>query len=164
MWLHSLKSSQTYMNISTRAMETQRGIVCCKNQLIFQSTSYYFAAFSVNQPAYDKIPDDLPIRKPYPLPSPAPPPPPDIRYARAIPPEVNERIANRLIASVGAPEPQAGPFMIPHSPSSDSPRQLTTSPTCDGKGKAKEIISVPSDQEVLPCYILSHNVLISRFS
>lgn len=54
---------------------------------------------------YDVIPDNFPIRYPYPPSSSASPPPMDVPYARAIPPDVNERLATRYHNKLSDPRP-----------------------------------------------------------
>jgi len=116
-----------------------------------------FIDFLMGHPSYDKIPPDLPIKYPYPLPSPAPPPPMDVPYARAIPPEVNEKLAARhrarmehgtssgIASSSGASLNANGVGSSEDIPSTplplagvEQPSQSQTS-TDHGKGKAKDV-------------------------
>jgi hypothetical protein len=92
---------------------------------------------------YTNIPPGFPIKYPYPLPSPAPPPPREVPYARAIPPQVNERIAARLRdqTRVKTPEKEC----LARSPV----------PPDKGKGRANEVDSAPAT-EVSICAMSEH--------
>jgi len=116
----------------------------------------FFIDFSLGHPLYDNIPPDFPIRYPYPLSSPAPPPPMDVPYARAITPEVNEKLAARHRArmepgpSSRVPPSPSGAALNPTPPPStriERPNQSQT-PIDNGKRKEKDI-NAPSPAIVI---------------
>ena len=108
-----------YMNIGMPPLETRPEKASSQIRSINHGAYAALTAFTVDLPRYDEIPNNLPIKDPYPLPSPAPPPPTDVPYARPIPPEVNERIANRLRDQTSLRTPvEPGPSKESMTPSS----------------------------------------------
>jgi len=120
----------------------------------------------MGHPTYAELPPNCPINTPYPSPLPAPPPGMDKPYARAIPQELNERLAagiQQLVLPLPLPLPPLPPPALP-AVGPSSPKHLFPSNTiksepdiekpsydtqlCNEKGKMKAC-TPPLSTEVL---------------
>ncbi len=114
---------------------------------------------------YDAIPDNLPIKYPYPLSSPAPQPPVDVPYARAIPLEVNERLAARHNNKHSDPEPslsntEAGSSLSPALQQQKDPLSATLA--SKEKGKERERSPLPPSPAVVILHFPNHPYQLCR--